>query len=315
VTPLFPRRRDFIEYLHQYAARFNLPVRTNAEVVRATRERDGWTVTLATGEACHAHTLVAATGIVANPSTPNIPHQHLFRGRIFHSVEYRRPDGYRGRRVLIVGAGNSAAEIAAELAGAGGQVTISVRSGARVVPLRLAGIPIQYVAAALSWLPLRAQRRIAAAIARAGELVRGPAVLPPPVDTDCPDVPLIGFHLVDAIRAGTVRLRPGISELTVEGAAFVDGSRDTFDEIMLATGYRAALAVFDDQVRVDDCGFAARRSRVISVDQPALYFVGHNYDVRGGLRNIALDARATSRLIAAQVPSSFESIPNRSAVG
>jgi cation diffusion facilitator CzcD-associated flavoprotein CzcO len=313
-TPLFPTRLDFIEYLHHYTARFNLPVRTNAEVVRARREQDSWNVTLATGEACCAHALVVATGIVANPYIPEIPHRHRFGGRVFHSVEYRRPDGYHGRRVLIVGAGNSAAEIAAELAAVGASVTVSVRSGARVVPLRLAGIPIQYVATTLNWLPHRAQRRIADGIARAGELVRGPAVLPPPVDTDCPDVPLIGFHLVDAIRAGAVAVKPGIQEFTAAGAAFVDGSHDAFDTIMFATGYRAAIGILGEQVRMDDCGFAARRSRVVSSDQPALYYVGHNHDVRGGLRNISLDARASARLIAHQVASSFKSIPKRSAI-
>jgi hypothetical protein len=111
-----------------------------------------------------------------------------------------------------------------------------------------------------------------------------------------------------------VHVKPGIRELTTDGAVFVDGSHEPYDEIMLATGYRASIAMLGDQVRVDDCGFAARRSRVVSTDQPALYFVGHNHDVRGGLRNIALDARAAARLIANQVASSFKSIPNRSAI-
>jgi hypothetical protein len=67
-----------------------------------------------------------------------------------------------------------------------------------------------------------------------------------------------------------------------------------------------------DLVHEDDCGFAARRSRVVSADQPNLYFVGHNYDVRGGLRNIALDARAAANALARQLASSFESMPKRS---
>jgi cation diffusion facilitator CzcD-associated flavoprotein CzcO len=193
--------------------------------------------------------------------------------------------------VLVVGAGNSAGEISVELARAGARVSVAVRSGARVVPLRLVGIPIQYVAAPLCRLPLAMQRRIADAIASLSTIARGPSVLPPPVDTDCPDVPLIGFHMVDAIRAGAMRLRPGIAELTPSGARFVDGTEDAFDEVMLATGYKAALGVLGGLVRLDDCGFARRRDRVVSVDQPDLYFVGHNYDVRGGLRNIAIDAR------------------------
>ena len=312
-TPLFPTRRHFVEYLNDYATRFNLPVRTNAEVIRVTRTGDVWNVALATGSLA-SRVVVVATGIVSNPNVPDLPHQDRFRGRMFHSVEYRRPDGYKGRRVLIVGAGNSAAEIAAELERAGAHVVVSVRSGARVVPLRLLGIPIQYVAATLSWLPLRVQRRVASVIAKSSELLRGPAVLPPPVDTDCPDVPLIGFHLVDAVRAGSVRITPGIRELTPEGAGFVDGSYGAFDEIMLATGYKAAVGILGGLVRLDDCGFAARHSRVVSADHSNLYFVGHNYDVRGGLRNIAIDARATASMIANQLASSVKSMPKPSAI-
>jgi putative flavoprotein involved in K+ transport len=313
-TPLFPTRRDFVDYLRHYTSRFRLPVRTNAEVVQARRERDIWSVAIATGDTIRAHAIILATGIVSNPSVADIPHREMFRGRIFHSVEYRRPDGYRDCRVLIVGAGNSAAEIAAELARAGARVTVAVRTGARVVPLLLFGIPIQYVAATLSWLPRRVQRRIADLIGNVSGLVRGPAVLPAPVDSDCPDVPLIGFHLADAIRAGVVRIKPGIREFTAEGARFVDGSEAAFDEIMLATGYRAAVGILGDLVGVDECGFARRRSRVVSEDQPNLYLVGHNYDVRGGLRNIAIDARATANLVADQLASSFKSTPNRSAI-
>jgi cation diffusion facilitator CzcD-associated flavoprotein CzcO len=311
-TPLFPTRHDFLEYLEDYAARFQLPVRTNADVARVTRVGDVWEVALVSGDRLATRAIVVATGIVANPNVPDLPGGSRFGGRILHSVEYRRPDAYKGRRVLIVGAGNSAAEIATELAHAGVQVTVSVRSGARVVPLRLLGVPIQYVAATLNWLSLRAQRRIASSIAKAGELVRGPAVLPPPVDTNCPDVPLIGFHLVDAIRAGAVRLKPAIRELTMDGARFADDSYAGFDEVMLATGYKAAVGMLGDLVHEDDCGFAARRSRVVSADQPNLYFVGHNYDVRGGLRNIALDARAAANALARQLASSFESMPKRS---
>jgi putative flavoprotein involved in K+ transport len=81
---------------------------------------------------------------------------------------------------------------------------------------------------------------------------------------------------------------------------FVDGSEEAFDRVILATGYKAALGPVGDFVRVDDCGFAERQRRVVSANQPDLYFVGHNYDVRGGLRNIALDARRAARMIAAR---------------
>ena len=299
-TRLFPSRPDFLHYLEDYARLFDLPIRTAADVGTVTRVDGQWQVRTKAGAEFTSTAVVMATGIVANPFTASIPGCGLFGGRLLHSVEYRRPDAHVGRRVLVVGAGNSAGEIAAELAMAGAQVTIAVRSGARVVPRDLFGVPIQYLAVGISRLPRRAQRTIAGAIARISALARGPAVIPPPSKDKCSDVPLIGFHLVDAIRAGTIRLKGGVAELTPGGARFADRTEDPFDDVILATGYRAALAVLGPLVRTDACGFAVRHGRVVSADQPNLYFVGHNYDTRGALRNIAQDSRLVGRLIAAR---------------
>jgi cation diffusion facilitator CzcD-associated flavoprotein CzcO len=296
-TPLFPTRRDFVDYLQRYAETFRLPVRTREDVASVKRDAATWVIRTAAATELRSRALVIATGIVANPQEPEILHRNRFRGCVMHSVEYRTPHQFTGRRVLVVGAGNSAGEISVELADAGAHVTLAVRSGARVVPLRLFGVPIQYVAAPLSWLPLSSQRSIAALISRCSELVRGPAVLPPPVYTSCPDVPLIGFHLVDAVRAGRIRVQGGIREFTGSGVRFADGTEQEFDDVILATGYKAALRALGGLITVDDCGFAARRERVVSTDHDNLYFVGHNYDVRGGLRNIALDARRVARMI------------------
>ena len=300
-TPLFPTRRDFLAYLQTYADTFKLPVRTGADVAAVERDGDAWMVRTTEGVEMRARAVVVATGIVANPQVPAIPGRDRFRGRVMHSVEYRRPDGFH--RVLVVGAGNSAAEIAVELANAGADVTIAVRSGARVVPLRLFGIPSQYFAVALGRLPRTVFRRVIAAIGRVSELFRGPAVLPPPGDKFCSTVPLIGFHLADAIRAGSIRLKRGIESFTVDGVRFNDGSEEPFHEVILATGYTAAVRPLGNLVRLDECGFAVRRRRVISADQPGLYFVGHNYDVRGGLRNIAQDARLAAREVRQAVRS------------
>ena len=114
----------------------------------------------------------------------------------------------------------------------------------------------------------------------------------------CEDVPLIGFHLIDAIRAGTIRVKPGVREFTSAGVRFDDGTDGSFDDVIMATGYRAAVGTLGSLIRTDACGFAVRTGRVTSADQPNLYFVGHNYDTRGGLRNIAQDARLVAKLVA-----------------
>jgi hypothetical protein len=296
-THLFPSRRDFLHYLEEYARQFDLPVRTGADVGTLTRVDGQWRVRTKAGAELTSTVIVIATGIVSNPYTASIPGRRQFAGRVLHSVEYRRPDPHVGQRVLVIGAGNSAGEIAAELAASDAQVTVAVRSGARVVPRELFGVPIQYLAVAISRLPRSAQQSIAAAIARASELARGPTVIPPPSKERCSDVPLIGFHLVDAIREGTIRLKGGVAEFTTGGVRFDDRTEEPFDDVILATGYRAALGALGPLIRTDRCGFAVRRGRVESADQPNLYFVGHNYDTRGALRNIAQDARLVGRLI------------------
>jgi hypothetical protein len=299
-APLFVPRQEFLEYLRRYARGFDLPVDTGRDVERMTRSDGTWTVSTSRGVLA-ARIVVVATGIVANPKTPHFPGQDRFAGRIAHSVAYRRPDGYAGRRVLVVGVGNSGAEIASEIAHAGAKVTLAVRSGANVVPLTLAGLPLQYVAFGMRKLPRRVQEAAVALVQLLTQLRRGKPVLPRPAYSPLDEIPIIGFHLVDAITQGLIDVRGGVAELTADGARFTDGTAGRFDEIILATGFGAALAPLGSLVQVDAKGFARRRDRVVSVDQPRLYFVGHNYDATGGLYNISRDARLAARLIAAEL--------------
>jgi len=296
-APLFPPRDVFVDYLERYASRFQLPILTGREVTRADRKGGEWVVD-AGGRRLRARWLVLATGIISNPWRPALPGEEGFAGRVLHSAEYRRPEPFRGRRVVVVGAGNSAGEIASELAAAGADVALSVRSGANVVPLRLAGIPIQYLSYLLGHLPRPAQHRIVALVQRLTELRRGPPVLPRPDTGPLDSIPLIGFNLVDAIRAGRVAVRGTITGLTEDAARFDDGEEIPVDDVILATGFRAAVGPIRHAVQLDERGFVRRRGRVLAQDAPELLLVGHNYDATGGLFNIRRDAPRAARLIA-----------------
>jgi cation diffusion facilitator CzcD-associated flavoprotein CzcO len=299
-TPLFPRRLDFVDYLDAYRDRFDLRVETGTDVLRVERSADAprWRIHTSAGTV-HADALVLASGIMANPVTPLFEGRERYRGRVLHSVEYLRPDPFLGQRVLVVGVGNSGGEIGSELARAGIDVSIAVRSGANVVPLTILGVPVQYIAYGLRRLPAAARVRIAEAVTQITEARRGPPVLPRPAHGPLDAIPLIGFHLVDAIAAGRVRVRPALLGMTETGARFADGRDDDFDTIILATGFRPALAPVQHLVRTDAKGFALRSDRVTSADQAGLYFVGHNYDATGGLMNIVTDARLVAQAIAA----------------
>lgn len=288
-TPIFVTRAAFVRYLQDYARRFQVPLRTGVEVLRISRDEDQWLLITRAGEA-RAAGLIMATGIVSNPTVPAFAGRSAFPGLVLHSCEYRRPDDIPDTRILVVGAGNSGAEIAAELAGAGREVDVAVRSGANVVPRELLGIPIQYLSYYLRKLPRSVQELVTKGVQAVGERRRGPSPLPRSTIGPLDAIPIIGFELVNAIRVGKVRLRPGVAEWTREGVRFSDGSSSPYDAVVLATGYRPALQPLGDQVRHDAKGFALRRDRVTSSDRSNLWFVGHNYDATGGLANITRDA-------------------------
>jgi thioredoxin reductase len=298
-TPLFPRRGDFLDYLRRYARTFGLSPETDTPVLRAVAPTGGepWRLHTPVG-VVEADAVVFATGIVSNPVTPELPGREWFLGRVIHSVDYRRPEPFEGRRVLVVGVGNSGGEISAELAEVAVDVAVSVRSGANVVPLTLAGIPIQYIGKFIWNLPRPARMRIIDLIRRGTEARRGPPVLRPlGWEEEPPRIPLIGFHLDDAIRSGRVRVLPEIASLEGDSVRFSDGAVEPFDDVILATGYRAALRPLEGLVRTGPRGFALRTDRVTSADCPRLFFVGHNYDVSGGLWNIRTDARIAARAV------------------
>lgn len=296
--PTFVSRADFLAYLREYRETFAVPVETGSEVRRLERTADGWAAHV-DGRQVRARAVVMATGIVANPVVPELPGRARFRGPVIHSVEYRRPDPFRGQRILIVGVGNSGGEIGAELAQTGNPVTIAVRSGANVVPREILGIPIQYIAHYVRKLPRPGQRVVVSMVRRITVLRRGPPVLPPSPVFPLDAVPVIGFHLVDAIKAGAVQVRPGVAELTASGARFTDGREEPFDTVILATGFHAALGPLGNLVTTTPKGFARRTDRVTSADQPGLFFVGHNYDSGGGLANIGIDAKLVAGILSA----------------
>ena len=244
-----------------------------------------------------ARAVVMATGIVSGPHVPDFPGRQEFTGQVLHSSSYHRPGDLPGKRVLVVGVGNSGGEIASELAGAGCAVDIAIRSGVNIVPRSLAGVPIQYCAFVLKRLPRPVQQRVAIGIRKLGELRRGPSPLPRSSGGPLDSIPLIGFHLADAVIAGRVRVRPGLEAFTRTGVRFSDGTDGEYDSVILATGFRPALGPLGDLVSRDAKGFAIRTDRVTSADQRRLWFVGHNYDITGGLANIAHDAPLVGKAI------------------
>jgi cation diffusion facilitator CzcD-associated flavoprotein CzcO len=298
-APRYLSRDAVVAYLRDYARHFDLRIETGQRVTRAARRAGAWVVETPGGERT-AHTLVSTTGVFANPDTVRYPGQEAYTGRLEHASTYREPSRYAGRRVLIVGSGNTGAEIAIDLAEHGVTTSVSIRAGANVVPRELLGLPIQRWAHVIAALPPFVTRRIAAVLLRNAARRQQKAGVPRPTGSIIgrPGVPVIGLDFLRLARAGAIGIRPGIQSFRPDAVVFADGRAEFYDVVMFATGYRPALDYLDGMLTLDGGGWPARDG-VRSTDQPNLYFVGMQYDIRGTLFNIANEAPLAARQITA----------------
>jgi dimethylaniline monooxygenase (N-oxide forming) len=238
----FPGHRDMADYLGAYADARGLreAIGFGVTVERLEPDPDGGRrVVLDDGSVRGFRAVVVATGVFWSPRLPG--DATGFAGEVSHSHDYRTPEPFRGRRVLVVGGGQSAAEIAVEVAGVAARVCIAVRGGAHVLPRWIGGRP--YDAAdvdplnRLPWplLNLVYGRRVAR------ELGPPPACWPPPAGRPLEGVPIVSSDLLPAVRRGEVTVKPAIQRLAGDRVRFVDGTEEPVDRIVYATGYRIDL--------------------------------------------------------------------------
>jgi cation diffusion facilitator CzcD-associated flavoprotein CzcO len=217
--PAYPSREQVVEYLESYAARFDIQPVFNTKVSCIRRDGGQWRAD-AGQRSAHAPVVVVATGIADAPYRPSWQNSGLYRGSILHSSEYRNPTPYMGKRVLVVGFGNSAGEIALDLANAGVDVALAVRGAVQILPRDLLGFPILAWAILYRRLPARLVDLINAPILRLAvgryeklglrRAAKGPRQM---VEEDG-RVPLIDVGTLDKIRDGSIRICGGIDRLS-----------------------------------------------------------------------------------------------------
>ena len=284
--PRYVPRELMVRYLDDYAAHFDLRPRLGAAVRSVRRDGDAWAVESASGS-LRAAFVVVATGYNAELVVPVIPAIETFGGKVLHSADYTDAKPFAGRAVLVIGMGNTGAEIALDLAEGGARPTLSVRNGVHVVPRDLFGIPIQVVAMTatrvlpagfndaifpkiLDWVLghparygiTRPQEGILAQAARAAK------------------VPVLDVGTMRKISQGAIKVAPGLSTIIPDGAIFRDGSRGVYDAIILATGYRPSYR-----------NFLAESD---SNNADSIYFIGFHNAITGLLRQISIEAVAVA---------------------
>jgi putative flavoprotein involved in K+ transport len=266
----FPTRDEVTAYLRRYAESFGLPVLTGERVLRAERAGAGFRVLKAGGGEYRARTLIAATGSFARPHRPRFPGQEAFRGRILHAAEYRNTGPFRGKRVVVVDAGNSAVQIAHELA-AVARTTLATRAPLRFEPQTILGRDVHFwlSATGLDRLPL-------------GRLF----------DVSEPGGVVDDGTYAAAVRSGRPDRRPVFSRFTEGGVVWDEGEEAAVDAVVLATGYRPNLDYLRPLGILREDGRPYQRAGMAR-SVPGLYFVGLPFQISfasATLRGVGPDA-------------------------
>lgn len=302
-------RDDLLRYLDDYAHHFALDVRLGVTATAVERAEGGWSIAWRRGDLegrIAADIVVVATGYNHDPRIPDWPGLDRYRGRVVHSSAYRNPAALDARDVLVVGPGNSGAEIAADLAEAGVSVAIAMRTPPNVVRRSVAGIPSQALILSMSMLPVRVQDALAGGLQRVvvGDLSRfGLPRAPRGIATQQlrDDVtPTIDVGMLRALKAGKLAIVPAVASFTEDAVVLADGSTRTPDAVVVATGFRRGL-----EELVGDLGVLqpSGRPRINADAQlaayPGLFFLGYSNPLTGNLRQLGIDARKIARRVTA----------------
>jgi hypothetical protein len=252
----FPPHRQILSYLTSFAEAYGLRERIEfgIEVRNVAKNADGtWTVTRADGRESVHRQVVVCTGSQWHPNIPELPGE--FTGEVRHTVTYRSADEMRGKRVLVVGAGNSGLDIACDAARVADHAVISMRRGYWFIPKHLFGRPVDTIAAGGPHLPVWLQQMLFGALLR---LLNGD---PRRLGLQKPDHKLFQTHpainsmLLHHLQHGDITAKPGLARTEGRTVDFTDGTSDDFDLILLATGYvhkvPAAQRYFGDEQHPD----------------------------------------------------------------
>ena len=274
----YPRRDEVVDYLRTFAKGLDADIRTGHRVTAVTHDGDQFTAQVQGEQPLSAPIVIAATGAFSSPHRPALPGLDRFTGTVMHSSEYRNPAPFAGQRVLVVGAANSAVQIAVDLA-PHARVTLATRAPVRYTNQAPWGRDAHF------WLT-----------------ISGYDVLPigPWLGTQ-PSMPVLDTGTyrtaVDAGRPDQRRMFTAIDGNTV---TWPDDSVEEVDTILLATGYRPGVSYLDGLGALDDAG-APRQRRGLSTTHPGLGYVGLEWQrsfSSASIRGVGRDAAYVVRRLA-----------------
>ncbi|XP_058201937.1 indole-3-pyruvate monooxygenase YUCCA6 [Rhododendron vialii] len=252
--PNYPSKQQFVEYLEDYARKFDIRPVFNETVARAEYDSGAgyWRVRCAGGGSGEeereyvSRWLVVATGENAEEVVPEVEGREEFGGSVVHTSGYKSGEVFRGKRVLVVGCGNSGMEVCLDLCNHCASPSLVVKDTVHVLPREMLGRSTFGLSMwLLKWLPIRLVDRFLLVLswlvlgdtARLG--LHRPSVGPLQLKNSAGKTPVLDIGTLAKIKSGDIKVCPAIRKLTRHSAEFINGEKENFDAIILATGYKS----------------------------------------------------------------------------
>ena len=299
-------RDNVVRYLEKYAEHHELEVVTGVEVSRVEPATDGtgWLLRATGGRELTGSAVVIATGYNHTPHVPDWPGRDAYSGELLHAGQYRNAAPYAGRDVLVVGIGNTGAEIAVDLVeGGASRVRLSVRTAPHILRRSTAGWPAQRTGILVRRLPVALVDRLAGPVGKISVPDLSAHGLPRP-DTGLysrvneGSIPVQDVGLIDAVRKGQVEIVTAVDGFEDGKVVLANGDRIGPDVVIAATGYRRALEDLVGHLDVlDERGRPLVHGARTPKNAPGLYFTGFTNPISGMLRELALDAQKIAKAI------------------
>ena len=302
--PTFVPKAKYIEYLDAYVKYFDIQPLYNQEVTNIKRIANKWLVKTKTNT-FEAENVIVSTGYNRVPTIPTFKNQAVFQGEIFHSHLYKNGKPFQHKNVLVVGYGNSGAEIALDLYENGARTFTSIRTPVNIVKREFLGRSTQGLAIFLIQFGNTFYDFISNIFKKLSTgAMKGTGI---PISTLAPSeqlrtlskTPVIDVGTLKEIKAKNILVLPDIQEFTKDTVVFVDGQNIAFDAVVLATGYHARLK--DLVQNIDPLLNERGYPKTMWSDEPTykgLYFLGFNLPLTGVLRDIHLSSAKISQKIA-----------------
>ncbi len=301
--PRYPSRLQVVEYMDDYQEEFDINPFYNTEAKSIYREGDYWITETNTGK-FRSKNIIMATGAYGLPRKINFQGMESFPGKIIHSSGFKNALEFKNQRVLVVGFGNSACEIAINLYEQGASPALSVRSAVNVLPRDVFGIPVLQLGLLMSALPPRMADKMNAPLIRllTGDIRKlGLRKLPyGPMEQMQKDqsVPLLDIGTLKLIREGHCVVYDDIDHIENKTVFFKSGRKQEFDAIVAAIGYHKGFGqdlLRVDKSRFDDLRVKADKQKYFGKD--GLYFCGFYVSPTGQIREIGMDAKKIAKSI------------------